>query len=88
MGVDPSELADQGLPGNFRECASHLDAVGASANHAEGQPDFAPFRVGFFFGGLNANSTRRRISNASSRVFSPGACCVNVRATHPARLGC
>jgi hypothetical protein len=52
MGVDPAELADQGLPGNLRECARQLDAGGTSANDAEGQPDFAPFRVRFFFGGL------------------------------------
>jgi len=52
MGVDSAELADQGLPGNFRERACHLDAGGTSANDAEGQPDFAPFWVRFFFGGL------------------------------------
>jgi len=52
MGIDPAELPNQGLPSNFRECACHLDAGGASANHAEGQPDLAPFRVRFFFGGL------------------------------------
>ena len=72
MGVDPSELADQGLPGNFCECASHLDAGGTSANHAEGRPEFAPFRVGFFFGGLECKQHSPADFERVLQGFQPG----------------
>ena len=49
MRVDAAKFTHQGLSGNFGEGTSHLHASGACANHAQGQPVLAFFRIGFFF---------------------------------------